>query len=441
MTHSWTFMTETKQLALHFSTMKHIIPFILLVFSISIFSCSAAKSNIHHLSTALTDSIMPEDSVETDTVADLTTAQMSLPERMQELLKNDIFERTQVGLYVYDLTADTLVFAYNERQCMRPASNQKMLTAITALRDLGTDYQFKTRLYADPLPADTDSIFTGHIYIKAGFDPLFAAEDMQAFADSLRAINVKRITSPIHLDLSFKDEKRFGWGWCWDDDLTPLTPLLYNNHDRFVDQLRNALRHNDIEWDGTTDEKLVPTRAHLLCMRSHNIDQVLLPMMKHSDNTMAESVFYQLAAQGGKVRAGRKQATTHYKNLYRTLGLNPDHYQVADGSGLSLYNYVTPELLGKALRYAYQHTDIYRHLLPTLPEAAHDGTLRKRMKGSKAAYNVHAKTGTVEGVSTLSGYCTAANGNTLCFAIMNQGVRYTSTGRNFQDRVCKALCK
>lgn len=156
---------------------------------------------------------------------------------------------------------------------------------------------------------------------------------------------------------------------------------------------------------------------------------------------MAESVFYQLAAQGGKVRAGRKQATTHYKNLYRTLGLNPDHYQVADGSGLSLYNYVTPELLGKALRYAYLHTDIYRHLLPTLPEAAHDGTLRKRMKGSKAAYNVHAKTGTVEGVSTLSGYCTAANGNTLCFAIMNQGVRHTSTGRNFQDRVCKALCK
>lgn len=396
---------------------------------------------MHHLSTTLTDSIMPEDSVETDTIADLTTAQMSLPERMQELLKNDIFQRTQVGLYVYDLTADTLVFAHNERQCMRPASNQKMLTAITALRDLGTNYQFKTRLYADAMSTDTDSVCTARIYIKAGFDPLFSAEDMQAFADSLKAMHVQRIASPLYLDLSFKDDKRLGWGWCWDDDLTPLTPLLYNNHDRFVNQLRTTLRHNNIEWDGTTDERLVAIHASLLCTRTHSIDQVLLPMMKHSDNTMAESVFYQLAAQSGKPWAGRKQATLHYQNLYRTLGLNPDHYQVADGSGLSLYNYATPELLGKALRYAYQHTDIYHHLLPTLPEAAHDGTLRKRMKGSKAAYNVHAKTGTVEGVSTLSGYCTAANGNTLCFAIMNQGVRYTSTGRNFQDRVCKALCK
>ena len=421
--------------------MKHSLYLILTVFSISIFSCSAAKSNRHSSTFMCADSILPEDSVETDTIADPTTEQMTLPQRIQELLKNNIFERTQVGIYVYDLTADTLVFAHNEKQCMRPASNQKLLTAITALRDLGTDYQLKTRLYISPMPSDTDSIFSGHIYIKAGFDPLFSAEDMQAFADSLKEHHVQHITSPICIDLSFKDDKRLGWGWCWDDDLTPLTPLLYNNQDCFIDQLRIALQRNHIAWDGTTLEQVTPSNAQLLCTRTHSIDQVLLPMMKKSDNTMAEALFYQLAAQGGKLHAGRKQATTHYQSLFRTIGLNSDHYQVADGSGLSLYNYATPELLGKALRYAYQNNDIYRHLLPTLPEAAHDGTLRKRMRGSKAAYNVHAKTGTVEGVSTLSGYCTTAGGNTLCFSIMNQGVRYSSTGRNFQDRICKALCR
>lgn len=388
---------------------------------------------------------MPEDSVETDTIVDPTTDLMSLPERMRELLKNDIFERTQVGLYVYDLTADTLVFAYNERQCMRPASNQKMLTAITALHDLGTDYQLRTRLYVDGLPTKNDSteqtVRNVNIYIKAGFDPLFAAEDMHAFADSLKSYGLDTIAQTIHLDLSMKDDKRMGWGWCWDDKLTPLTPLLYNNKDRFVEQLQRTLRDKGIVWDGTTDEGTTPHGAHLLCTRRHTIDQVLLPMMKESDNTMAEAIFYQLAAQNGQPRAGRKQAQTHYYSFFRALGLDPSHYQVADGSGLSLYNYATPELLGKALRYAYMHNDIYRHLLPTLPVAAHDGTLRKRMHQSKAAFNVHAKTGTVEGVSTLSGYCTAANGNTLCFAIMNQGVRHTSTGRNFQDRVCKALCR
>ena len=93
------------------------------------------------------------------------------------------------------------------------------------------------------------------------------------------------------------------------------------------------------------------------------------------------------------------------------------------------------------LRYAYNNDDIYRHLLPSLPIAGEDGTLRKRMRGSAAQGNVRAKTGTVEGVSTLSGYLTTATGNLLCFSIMNQGIRHTSTGRNFQDRVCKALCK
>ena len=425
-----------------FHTMKYIISIFLLFSAVCLLSPSQAKTNDPNYMLSRTDSIMPEDSVETDTIIDPTTEQMSLPERMRELLNNDIFERTQVGLYVYDLTADTLVFAYNERQCMRPASNQKLLTAITALRDLGTDYQLRTRLLANRIPSDSDSIKSNvQVYIKAGFDPLFASEDIKAFADSLKANGIDTIASPIHLDLSMKDDKRLGWGWCWDDKLTPLTPLLFNNKDKFVEQLQRTLRSENIVWDGTTDERTTPHDALTLCTRSHNIDQVLLPMMKESDNTMAESIFYQLAAQSGRSYAGRKQAATHYHSLYKALGLDPSHYQVADGSGLSLYNYATPELLGKALRYAYTHNDIYRHLLPTLPIAAQDGTLRKRMHASKAAFNVHAKTGTVEGVSTLSGYCTAANGNTLCFAIMNQGVRHTSTGRNFQDRVCKALCR
>ena len=129
------------------------------------------------------------------------------------------------------------------------------------------------------------------------------------------------------------------------------------------------------------------------------------------------------------------------EKLIGRLGLDPDHYQIADGSGLSLYNYLTPQLLGYLLRYAYREQKLYQHLLPTLPIAGEDGTLRKRMRGTPAEGNVQAKTGTVEGVSTLSGYCTAASGNRLCFSIMNQGIRHTSTGRHFQDRLCRELCR
>ena len=147
-----------------------------------------------------TDSIMPEDSVVVDTLADATESLDPLPVRLQKLLDNDIFERTQVGIYIYDLTADSLVFTHNERQCMRPASNEKLMTAIVALHDLGVNYQFRTRLYADPLPTDSDSIYTGHIYIRAGYDPLLDGDDLHAFADSLKARGITHITSPIRLE-------------------------------------------------------------------------------------------------------------------------------------------------------------------------------------------------------------------------------------------------
>ncbi len=388
-----------------------------------------------------TDSILPEDSVQTDTIADRIDTSKPLPQRIQELLDNDIFDRTQVGIYVYDLTADTLVFTHNEQQCMRPASNEKLMTAITALNDLGVLYEYRTRLYTTSIPADSDSIFTGHIYIRAGYDPLLDGDDLRAFAQSLKEHRIFRLQQPIVLDLSMKDDKRLGWGWCWDDDEVPTTPLLYRNDDKFTDNLRRIFREEGIDWDGTVTEDTTPNTATLLLTRTHNIDQVLLPMMKKSNNSMAESLFYQLAAQKGKSRAGRKQAVAHYNTLIRHIGLDPSHYQIADGSGLSLYNYLSPELLGRMLRYAYNNDDIYRHLLPSLPIAGEDGTLRKRMRGSAAQGNVRAKTGTVEGVSTLSGYLTTATGNLLCFSIMNQGIRHTSTGRNFQDRVCKALCK
>lgn len=402
------------------------------------FAPKAAQQMLH------TDSILPEDSVEIDTLDAIESpedAVKPLSERLLKLLDNEIFDRTQVGMYVYDLTADSLIFAYHERQCMRPASNEKIMTAITALSTLGADHTYRTTLSIYPEPTDTDSVYTGQVCIRAAYDPLFGADDMRAFARSLKEHGITRISSPIVLDLSMKNADRLGWGWCWDDDEVPTTPLLYNNKDTFTENLRRTFRTEGIEWDGMVSEAHVPTSATNICTRTHTIADVLTPMMKKSNNSMAESMFYQLAAHEGKQGAGRKQALVSYNRLIRTVGLDPSHYQIADGSGLSLYNYLTPQLLAYVLRYAYAHPDIYNPLRESMPIAGRDGTLRKRMRGTKAAGNVHAKTGTVEGVSTLSGYCTAANGNTLCFSIMNQGIRHTSTGRNFQDRVCRELCK
>ena len=93
------------------------------------------------------------------------------------------------------------------------------------------------------------------------------------------------------------------------------------------------------------------------------------------------------------------------------------------------------------LRYAYRNPEIFIHLYPSLPIAGQDGTLKKRMKGGFASGNVHAKTGTLTCITSLAGYCTAANGHLLAFAIITQGVMHDNNGRNFQNRVCEAMCR
>lgn len=265
---------------------------------------------------------------------------------LDSLLLDSLFESSQVALAVWDLRDDSLLYTRGYRQRMRPASCQKIITAVTALRTLGADFQYRP-------------------YVKEA-----------------------------------------GWGWCWDDKIsqpkTPGAPLL-----------------NETELQ--------------------RVDEVMLPMLKESDNLLAESMFQQLADRSGKRGAGRREAAAEVERLMLELSLEPKDYLIADGSGLSLYDYVTVELLVKVLRYAWQRETIREPFMQSLPIAGVDGTLEKRMKETTAEDNVRAKTGTVEGVVSLAGYCLSSEGHELCFAIINQGIVRARTGRDFQDRVCLVL--
>lgn len=364
----------------------------------------------------------------------------ALAARLDSLCSDSIFGRTQLGLAVYDLTDNRYLYCRGERQCLRPASTMKVVTAIAALHTLGTDYNYSTRLLrTDGEAAKGDSIVRGNIEIRAGFDPLLSKDDLQSLVAALAAEGVRRIEGDIVADVSLKDTLAKGWGWCWDDDDAPLDALTMGGKDIFETSFRQLLADSGIVCLGTFRKGRLTPGGRTVASVERTIDAVLLPMMKKSDNLAAESMFYQIAAHGGKPYAGRCEAVKAIEALVKKIGLNPAHYQFADGSGLSIYNYVTPELLVRLLAFAYNDEALRRHFLPALPIAGEDGTLARRLRGTKAQGNVRAKTGTVEGVSTLAGYCTAPNGHTLCFAIMNQGIRRTATGRNFQDRVCRAL--
>lgn len=378
------------------------------------------------------------DTFQVDTIDVALPWPQNIQYRLDSLLRHPMFETSTVGLEVYDLTADSILYKVNGHQMLRPASTMKLLTAITAIDKLGGSYQFRTQLYYTGKVED--HTLTGDLYCVGGFDPRFNIDDMNAFVESIRRMGVDTIRGSIIADRSMKDADLLGEGWCWDDDNPPLSPLTIGRNTQFVDRFIRQLVDDGVVLDVRISDGTLPDSAFHLCSRFHSIDQILLRMMKQSDNFYAEAMFYQLAAHQGHRPARAKDAAAIVKRLISKVGLGHRPYRIADGSGLSLYNYLSADLEVRLLRYAYRNSTVYLHLLPSLPVAGSDGTLRNRMRGSFAADNVKAKTGTLEGVSALAGYCTAANGHRLCFSIINQGIMHTSNARRFQDRVCNALC-
>lgn len=346
--------------------------------------------------------------------------------RLDSLLMHPMFETSQLAMMVYDLSADSVLYAHNEHQRMRPASTMKVITAVTALDKLGGKHCFHTTMHVNGNVRD--SILHGDVTFKGSLDPMFSEDDMQKFVNYLHNMGVKAVNGSAVADKSMKDTLLFGEGWCWDDDNPVLSALLVDEKDIFIDKFRQMWQNGPADGKGTNTV-------------SHGMSEVLKPMMKDSHNLYAEAVFYQLAASVAQGRpATARHARAAIREVVKKIGHKPESFRFADGSGLSLYNYVSAELLTDFLRYAYKNRAIYNFLAPSLPVAGRDGTLKKRMVKTPCEGNVRAKTGTLTGVISLAGYCTAPNGHALAFTIINQGVLTYKPARDFQDRVCEALC-
>lgn len=381
-------------------------------------------------------------------------ASSRLTATLDELLLSvdTLLERSQLGLHIVDLTTAEVLYAHNAHQRMRPASTEKVATAVTALDLLGPGYALTTQILTTA--SQTGSVLTGDIYIKGVMDPLLTAADVRSLANQLRAAGIRTINGRLIVDASFKDSDEFGWGWCWDDDNPTLSPMLCGGKPVLVDQLMAAFRAVGISVGRGTSVGTAPAAATPLATVARPLTAVLQPMMKESDNLCAEAVFYHVAKAYGAF-SSIKESTKSYsrkngaaavsavinKSHLPTWGGREGISTVADGSGLSLYNYQTPAAFTCLLAYATTQPErILNPLMAVLPVASVDGTLKNRMAGTPAAQNVRAKTGSVSAVSTLVGYTTQrSTGHLIAFAIMNQGVRSMAEARDFQDRVCRLI--
>ena len=157
-------------------------------------------------------------------------------------------------------------------------------------------------------------------------------------------------------------------------------------------------------------------------------------MNKPSDNLLAESLV-RLLDKAGTYEAGH----AHETPFLRSLGVDTASIALIDGCGVGRRNFVTARSVSQLLLGMHRKRDWHIYY-DSLPIAGVDGTLKSRMKGTAAANNVHAKTGTLSQARALSGYVTGYHGQLYVFSLlMNNFPGSARSAGNVQDKFVETL--
>ncbi|MDP4174719.1 MAG: D-alanyl-D-alanine carboxypeptidase/D-alanyl-D-alanine-endopeptidase [Bacteroidota bacterium] len=209
--------------------------------------------------------------------------------------------------------------------------------------------------------------------------------------------------------------------------------------------LKDVLKKKGINVKGYAanieDENLTLDYAKLTKILTHlsvPLSEIIKVTNKNSYNFYAEQLLKTIGLEKygfGSVDNGVKAI----KKLLREIGINSENMIIADGSGLSRLNLVTPRQIADLLNYIYRH-NIFPTFYQTLPIAGVDGSLALRMTRSKAENNVRAKTGYLGGVRSMCGYVFTADNEPVCFSIIvNNFIVPATLADNLQDLVCLRL--
>jgi D-alanyl-D-alanine carboxypeptidase/D-alanyl-D-alanine-endopeptidase (penicillin-binding protein 4) len=175
-----------------------------------------------------------------------------------------------------------------------------------------------------------------------------------------------------------------------------------------------------VRVDGRLRRGASPSGAReLLAFQGRPLAEIVRLFLKYSNNNVAETLVKGIAAQESGPPGSWSAGVAAMSQRLRGLGLGLDGARLVDGSGLSRGNRVSARLLVSALRAADRSFGFGPELESALPIAAADGTLAHRARGAAGA--VRAKTGHLDGVTSLSGYAALAGGGEALFAVLVNG--------------------
>ena len=159
------------------------------------------------------------------------------------------------------------------------------------------------------------------------------------------------------------------------------------------------------------------TRRVLVSTESPPLKEVATVLMKVSQNLYAETFMKAIGtARGGLGTASGGRTTI--RGILSEWGVPNDSYVISDGSGLSRYNYLSPDMITAVLERMFKDDRHRESFVATLPIAGRDGTISTRMRRTRAEGNAVAKTGSIANARSLSGFVRTRDNEMLVFSIL-----------------------
>jgi D-alanyl-D-alanine carboxypeptidase/D-alanyl-D-alanine-endopeptidase (penicillin-binding protein 4) len=367
------------------------------------------------------------------------------------------------GLLVVDAETGKPVCAAAPGRQRPLASNMKLFTTSTVLSRLGPETRIPTKVFRDG-KIDSHGVLHGSLYLQGGGDPVLGTPsfydgylaglgtDLLELAPQIKAAGITSVTGRLYADDTVFDRLRgvADSGYATSSYIGPLSGLAFNSGYRgstsssgfssdpaklAASTLAGSLRAAGVSIPSQVALRPTPAYAERVAVvLSPTLDRIVDTTDVWSDNFFAEMLIKLLGARLGG--AGTTAAGAQVVEAFARAHNSGVH--AVDGSGLTRSNRASPRQVVNLL-VAMRQDPAGDEFIQDLALAGHEGTVEDRMHGTPAYGRCRTKTGTITGVSNLSGYCFNRSGRVMAFSILMAGVGNLTLAHLDQDRIAAAV--
>ncbi len=365
---------------------------------------------------------------------------------------------TASGLFVIDAETGKAVCARAAKQPRSLASNTKLFTTAAALSRFGPEHRIVTQLLSDG-GVGFNGVLRGSLYLQGAGDPALGTPsfydryqgglgtNLFSLKAQLRAAGVRSVTGRLYADDTIFDRLRgvADSGYATSPYVGPLSGLSFNSGYRgsisqgfasdpatlAASKLARAFDNAGISIRTAVARGVTPSGAKpLASVRSPTMSRIVEMTNVYSHNFFAEMLVKLLGARFGG--AGTTAAGTEVVERFaRSSG---SAIQAMDGSGLTRGNRASPFAVVQLLQ-AMRTSDVEDEFIQGLALTGQEGTVADRTEGTAAYGRCRTKTGTLTGVSALSGYCFNRSGRVMAFSILMASVSDLYAAHYEQDKI------